>query len=451
MDYKNIKNIIKDKIKIYYFLIKDKIIKLKKEQKIILLLGIFLSILCYFANNGSIFVGKNTIRRQGYGGVEQVYNLYVKGISKHNEEYSFTVSNRKYTREEADKLFNDLYDRTIKNILGKNTNFNDIKYDLILPTKYKQEGVEVLWEFEPHDNNITENAQYFRKYQKTISSNGKVNNENLKKDEIVKGYLKFKFTAFINEELERYESPKYLIDIEIHSRELTKEEENRIEFIEKLSEANNNSKEKEVIILPIKLSNTKISYIEKKNLSFVVVLCLFIGLAFLVSYKDKKQKEDLEKKKVRKYILDYPNIVSKLLIYIGCGLTCRNAFIKIAKNYDDNVEKGIQVRSPSYDELNIMANKLQSGVPEKLCYAEFAKNINYKVYTRFINIIEQNIKNGNATLMDTLQIEAMDAFEERKLNATKLGEEASTKLIFPLMIMLSIVMIVVMVPALMAF
>ena len=43
------------------------------------------------------------------------------------------------------------------------------------------------------------------------------------------------------------------------------------------------------------------------------------------------------------------------------------------------------------------------------------------------------------------------AFEERKRAAKKYGEEAGTKLLFPMMIMLAIVMMILIVPAMSAF
>lgn len=44
-----------------------------------------------------------------------------------------------------------------------------------------------------------------------------------------------------------------------------------------------------------------------------------------------------------------------------------------------------------------------------------------------------------------------EAFEQRKHQARRLGEEAGTKLLLPLFMMLSVVMVVIAVPALMEF
>ena len=46
-----------------------------------------------------------------------------------------------------------------------------------------------------------------------------------------------------------------------------------------------------------------------------------------------------------------------------------------------------------------------------------------------------------------LRLEAVQAFEERKATAKRLGEEAGTKLLLPMFLMLAIVLVIVIVPA----
>ena len=46
-----------------------------------------------------------------------------------------------------------------------------------------------------------------------------------------------------------------------------------------------------------------------------------------------------------------------------------------------------------------------------------------------------------------LKLEAIQAFEERKARAKRLGEEAGTKLLLPMFLMLAIVLVIVIVPA----
>ena len=58
---------------------------------------------------------------------------------------------------------------------------------------------------------------------------------------------------------------------------------------------------------------------------------------------------------------------------------------------------------------------------------------------------------GRADLLIQLEREAMDAFAERKNRARELGEEAGTKLLFPMIMMLLVVLIIVMIPAFISF
>ena len=53
-------------------------------------------------------------------------------------------------------------------------------------------------------------------------------------------------------------------------------------------------------------------------------------------------------------------------------------------------------------------------------------------------------------LTQMLKLESVQAFEERKARAKKLGEEAGTKLLFPMFLMLAVVLIIVIVPAFMS-
>ena len=67
------------------------------------------------------------------------------------------------------------------------------------------------------------------------------------------------------------------------------------------------------------------------------------------------------------------------------------------------------------------------------------------------NTLSQNLRKGNRGLLDLLESEVDDAFEERKSIARKYGEEAGTKLLFPMMIMLVMIMVLLLVPAILAF
>ena len=63
----------------------------------------------------------------------------------------------------------------------------------------------------------------------------------------------------------------------------------------------------------------------------------------------------------------------------------------------------------------------------------------------------QNLRIGSRELTAILEREASEAFEERKKQARILGEQAGTKLMFPMLLMLGLVLVILMVPAYLSF
>ena len=62
-------------------------------------------------------------------------------------------------------------------------------------------------------------------------------------------------------------------------------------------------------------------------------------------------------------------------------------------------------------------------------------------------MLSQNVRKGSKGLTELLGREAEEAFEDRINLAKKLGEEAGTRLMIPMFLMLAIVFATVIVPA----
>jgi hypothetical protein len=66
-------------------------------------------------------------------------------------------------------------------------------------------------------------------------------------------------------------------------------------------------------------------------------------------------------------------------------------------------------------------------------------------------LCSQNLRQGAKGLLAQLEVEAEEAYVYRMAAARKKGEEAMTKLLFPLMLLLLITMAVILVPAFLSF
>src|SRR5699024_5767251 len=104
-------------------------------------------------------------------------------------------------------------------------------------------------------------------------------------------------------------------------------------------------------------------------------------------------------------------------------------------------------RRKAYEEMVSTMNQIRGGIPEGEAYEDYGTRCNVSAYRKFGTLLSQNLRKGSKGLTDLLGREAEEAFEERKNLAKKLGEEAGTKLVIPLFLMLIIVFAIVIVPA----
>ena len=149
-------------------------------------------------------------------------------------------------------------------------------------------------------------------------------------------------------------------------------------------------------------------------------------------------------------IVDYAEFVSKLQILLSSGSTIRKSLEKMAVDYKRNKEKGGENKYV-YEELLLCVRKLRDGLDEAACYEYFGNRCGLVCYKKLTSLLIQNLRKGTDGILEAMDNEVRIAFEERKSVARKMGEEAQTKLIFPMMLMLTVVMLIIMIPAYMAF
>lgn len=159
-----------------------------------------------------------------------------------------------------------------------------------------------------------------------------------------------------------------------------------------------------------------------------------IGMGIATAFyflKDKDLHDELEKQK-RHLRLQYPDVVHKLVLYLGAGMSIRGCFGKLSQDYDM---------------ILYACRELQTGMPEAAVYEHFGKRTGLQEYVRLSTLLTQNLKKGSSTLLMRLDEEAYKATRERVQIARKMGEEAGTKLIVPMVMFLAAVMLMIMIPA----
>lgn len=164
-----------------------------------------------------------------------------------------------------------------------------------------------------------------------------------------------------------------------------------------------------------------------------------LAVPFLIFYLFDKDLERKEKKKYDSIRADFPELVSKLVLLVNAGMNMNRAWEKICTES--------KKKTPLYEELRTTYMQILGGKPEGEAYEEFARRCKVKEITKFVTLVIQNLKKGSGDVVPLLKLQAEECWELRKMRAKQLGEEASAKLILPMMIMFIGILIIVVLPA----
>ncbi len=371
------------------------------------------------------------VPRNTYGQGEETVKVMVRGLEEEGKELEiqFQVKERQYTREQAQAAMEDLAERLREIILGENPDLSHIQEKLNLVSRDEQTGFRIRYSWGEAD---------------WIGYDGTVYGERADPE---KGYP-FTIKADISDGLGMIRSIE--IPLRIFPPNRSREEEERRGFAEEIARREEESRLDEGFYLPGEYQGRVVTYRQKGGRDHIWLLALGILLATLLHARGKEEIRQQKKKRERMLLLDYSGLVSKLQIFLGAGMTVRTAWERIVLDYQEGREKGGEER-PVYEEMLQTYYQIQSGVAEGKAYEEFGRRCMLQPYWKLAGLLEQNRKTGTKNLRFLLQTEMADAFEQRKNLARRQGEEAATKLLIPLFLMLGIVMVIVVVPAFLTF
>ena len=443
---------IKQELKKLWFRIPGSKTELLKKQILILIVSFLLAALLFMQGTEQQFLlPGNQIQREPIGGVEKKIPLNVTGISgKKKEEIYVTVSPRLYSKEEADKAFAKLQGKMESLILSDEDSFDGISGNIQLKKIFNPENIKATWSFRPEslwtnqkETPLQDSDKSYTKYRDILEDSGQVHHEYLEKNQILTGTLEVVLSAnihpeeevegdeissFFNENNEiTYNSPTYSYALRILPLKLSETEALEMALQNTLQYSNEHTRSRDKLLLPKEIMGHHIHFSEKKNFRYLLIPVLGLFACFLLPLQALEQQKTRQKARLS-------------------SLT-RNSFSEIAKHYNYLVKNCHQESHPLYEELNTLLNQLASNVGEGEAYLNFSKRIALKPYGKLISLIEQNRKNGSKDLSRQLHMEMEEAFSVRKHMAKRLGEEAGTKLLLPLILQLFVIMLMILYPA----
>ena len=385
---------------------------------ILLVAGICVAFLVVVTGRERDPIENGRMQREDYESGEKDYIITAK--LEDGEKYSFPIQviPRKYEEQELEQMALTFREELSELILGENESLDRVVTNLELAEEYTEYPFWVEWKSDSPDVVDRDGVVHMREEDCMVHLNAELHYEEYCETADVTVTVKTKDIL--------QQSEKELIEELLRSAQLT-------------------DPEKESFLLPKSVEGKKITWEVKNTIGFQVLGGTLLTAIAIFFFKDRDTHELAEKKK-QEAKRKYPEIVQKLTLYMEAGLTVRAAFGRVAEDYEQARNRGA-AKQAAYEELLMANRELRMGISESAAYENFGKRTGVREYIRLSTFLTQNVKKGSTQLLQQLREEAKTAEEMQMQNARKLSEEASTKLLLPMMLLLLMVMILIMYPA----
>ncbi|RED63021.1 type II secretion system F family protein [Cohnella lupini] len=174
------------------------------------------------------------------------------------------------------------------------------------------------------------------------------------------------------------------------------------------------------------------------SLSLVIFVLIVIVPLFMTRDLDKKIRM-----RQREILIELPEFLNKITLLVNAGETVQKAILHCVEQAKD------ASKSPLFTELEEVARQLRNNYSFSQALEEFSKRCAMQEVTVFTTTVLLNYRRGGEEFVIALQQLARGLWEKRKAISRTLGEEASSKMVFPMVIIFMVVMVVVAAPAIM--
>lgn len=364
--------------------------------------------------------------QSGEGSYEEELQLSVDN-GREALTYPVEVPEQRLTRTEEKEYLAAAREEIVQEFPGENTSTDCIREGVVIRDSYQGGKVAAVWSFDNYE---------------IMDYEGNVITEEISEEgELVKASVEL--SCGNTRSLEEFYFQVFPV--------VLNEQQILLRQLQKAIEAQEEEPGEVFLRLPEQIGGHQLSWEEKRDYTPEEMLLLGVVLAVFLPLLEHSRKQEQQKKRNCLLEMEYPDMVSKMALLLSSGMTLQGAWRKIAYSYEEKRKNRTSARMPAYEEMLIACHEMESGTGEQWAYERFGERCGLAVYRKFSNILTQNLKKGGHGIVELLNQEADNAFEERKNAARRYGEEAGTKLLFPMIIMLGIVIMILMIPAIATF
>lgn len=395
--------------------------KYKIKVLLIAIVGLFFSLLCFIYAEKMQKPMEVLLRPEsGYG--DEIYNLQVE-IEKEDYPFSLTLLELPYEEAEVQRLLQNAKNGLEQIFLKENESLDYIISDLNMPDTFPDSEIGIEWYLDSWDY---------------VELDGTVRNER------IEDKVSIQVQAVLSLEEMELSWEREICICPIENPDITK----KLQMLQYQLELKQEENREQEIVLPQEFKGESLTWYSERDDRWMWMLLLTAAAVCAMLLGQKKDDDKQRKERERSMQLDYPEIVSRLSLYMGAGISTRRAWERIVAAYEANEKKEVRT---AYEEMRIALHEMQSGVSEAAAYEHFGNRCRMPAYLKLGTLLSQNLRRGTKNLASLLEEESKEAFENRKAYAKKLGEECESKLLLPMGLLLLVVLIMIMYPAVVSF
>lgn len=212
--------------------------------------------------------------------------------------------------------------------------------------------------------------------------------------------------------------------------------------------------EKDKVVLPAADEEKKVQmqwyeYLEAAEgstgtaaLQYFLFLMVIAVMIYFLYDRELQRQVDERKAEIES---EFPIFIDKFVLLLNCGNSVFGALNQSIQSVLANSPE--KENHPLYQELMILRQEIQQGIADVDAFENFGRRVRISSIMKFSSLIGQAIRKGDKEISNSLSGLVKEAWEKKKQIAKEKGAQASTKMIFPLAIMLIAIVMMIMAPA----
>lgn len=165
-------------------------------------------------------------------------------------------------------------------------------------------------------------------------------------------------------------------------------------------------------------------------------------LAIIIPFAQLKDLHEKVKLREQDILMELPEFLNKVVLLVGAGETVQKAIIHCTERKQSSDH-------PLYIELRQMIAEWNSGFSFQQAFEQFSKRCGVQEVSIFTTTVLLNFRRGGNDFVLSLRELSRVLWEKRKSLSRTKGEQASSKLVFPMVIIFLVIVIMVGAPSFM--